>query len=168
MKGVVAATAIVVQLLLAGSASACGITQPKGEVVLTIDGMINECTDGLEVRLDKTMVNALPRKQIRTENPWDHGPLTYEGVLLRDLMKFVKADGKSITVTALNDYRAEIPLEDLEKYDVILADKRDGVDLPVRDKGPFFVVFPFTDVPELSTEARFAQSVWQVNRISVK
>jgi len=168
MKVVVAATAVVVQLLLAGSATACGIPQPKGEVVLTVDGMINDCTDGLQVRLDKDMVNALPRKQIRTENPWDHGPLTYEGVLLRDLMKFVKADGKSITVMALNDYRAEIPIEDIEKYDVILADKRDGVDLPVRDKGPFFVVFPFTDVPELSTEARFAQSVWQVNRISVK
>ena len=168
MKVVVAATAVVVQLLLAGSATACGIPQPKGGVVLTVDGMINDCTDGLQVRLDKDMVNALPRKQIRTENPWDHGPLTYEGVLLRDLMKFVKADGKSITVMALNDYRAEIPIEDIEKYDVILADKRDGVDLPVRDKGPFFVVFPFTDVPELSTEARFAQSVWQVNRISVK
>ena len=40
--------------------------------------------------------------------------------------------------------------------------------LPVRDKGPFFVVFPFTDVPELATEERYAQSVWQVNQITVK
>lgn len=168
MKGVVAAGAVVVHLLMGGAAYACNIPQPKGEVVLTIDGMINECTDGLEVRLDKAAIEALPRKQITTENPWDHGPLTYEGVLLRDLVKYVKADGKAITLTALNDYRADIPLEDVEKYDVILADKRDGVDLPVRDKGPFFVVFPFTDVPELATEARYAQSVWQVNRITVK
>lgn len=168
MKGVVAAAAVVVQLLISGMANACAIPQPKGEVVLTIGGMINECNDGLEVRLDKAMIQALPRKQVKTENPWDHGPLTYEGVLLRDLMKFVKADGKTLTVTALNDYRADIPLADMDKYDVILADSRDGVELPVRDKGPFFVVFPFTDVPELATEARYAQSVWQVNRITVK
>lgn len=168
MKGVVAAAAVVVQLLMGGAASACAIPQPKGEVVLTIDGMINDCNEGLEVRFDKAMIAALPRKQIKTENPWDHGPLTYEGVLLRDLLKFAKADGKTLTVTALNDYRADIPLADTDKYDVILADTRDGVALPVRDKGPFFVVFPFTDVPELATEARYAQSVWQVNRITVK
>lgn len=168
MKGVVAAAAVVVQLVIGGSAYACNLPQPQGEVVLTIDGMINECTDGLVVRLDKAMIEALPRKQIKTENPWDHGQITYEGVLLRDLIKHVKADGKTLTVAALNDYRADIPLEDIEKYDIILADKRDGVALPVRDKGPLFVVFPFTDFPELATEARYAQSVWQVNRITVK
>ena len=56
----------------------------------------------------------------------------------------------------------------MKKYDVILAYKRDGADLSVRDKGPYFVVFPFTDVPELANEGRFAQSVWQVNHITVK
>lgn len=168
MRLVFAAAAVVVQLLVGGAASACDLPQPKGEVTLTVDGMINACNDGLEVHLDRTMIEALPHTQIKTENPWDHGPNVYEGVLLRDLMSYVKADGKTVTVSALNDYRADIPAADLQKYDVILAYKRDGVDLPVRDKGPFFVVFPFTDVPELATEARYAQSVWQVNRITVK
>ena len=168
MRFVIAAAAAVIQLLIAGTASACAIAQPKGEVILSIDGMINECNEGLEVHLDRALVDALPRTQIKTENPWDHGPVVYEGVLLRDLMKFAKADGTTATITALNDYRADIPIADMEKYDVILADKRDGVALPVRDKGPFFVVFPFTDSPELASEARYAQSVWQVNRITVK
>ena len=168
MRFVVAAAVAVFQLLAVGTAGACTLPPPKGEVILTIDGMINDCNDGLEVHLDRAMIDALPLKEIKTENPWDHGPSTYQGVLLRDLMKYVKADGKAATFTALNDYRSDIPLADLEKYDVILAFKRDGADLPVRDKGPFFVVFPFTDVPELATEARYAQSVWQVNRISVK
>lgn len=168
MRLVVAAAATVIQLLIAGTASACTIAQPKREVILSIDGMINDCNEGLEVHLDRALVDALPRKQIKTENPWDDGPVVYEGVLLRDLMKFAKADGTTATVSALNDYRADIPLADLDKYDVILADKRDGVALPVRDKGPFFVVFPFTDFPELASEARYAQSVWQVNRITVK
>ena len=168
MKGVLAAAAVVVQLLVSDMAFACNLPQPTGEIMLSINGMINECNDGMEVHLDRAMIDAMPHKEIKTENPWDHGPSTYEGVLLRDLMKYVKADGQTATFTALNDYRSDLPVADMDKYDVILAFKRDGVDLPVRDKGPFFVVFPFTDVPELATEARYAQSVWQVNRITIK
>jgi hypothetical protein len=168
MRSVVAAAAVVFQLVVCGAASACSIEQPKGEVILTIDGMINQCNQGLEVQLDKEMVEALPHKEITTDNPWDHGPSTYEGVLLRDLLDYVKADGTTLSFTALNDYRADMPLADAQKYDVILAYKRDGDYLSVRDKGPFFVVFPFKDVPELATEARYAQSVWQVNRMTVK
>ena len=168
MKGAVAAVAVIVQLLVGATAQACNLPPPKGEVILTIDGMINECNDGLEVRIDRAMIDALPKKEIKTENPWEHGPSVYEGVLLRDLMKMVKADGKTATFIALNDYRADMPVADMDKYDVILAYRRDGTDLSVRDKGPFFVIFPFTDVPELATEARYAQSVWQVNHISIK
>jgi len=83
-------------------------------------------------------------------------------------MDYVKADGKVMTVTALNDYRAEIPLQDTRDYDIILADRRNGAELAVRDKGPLFVVFPFLDHPELKTDARYAQSVWQVSRITLK
>ena len=168
MRCVIAAAAIVFQLLTCSVAGACTIAQPKGDTLLIIDGMINECNGGLEVHLDQAMVEALPHRLIKTENPWDHGPSTYEGVLLRDLMKYVQADGKVATIAALNDYRADLSLADMKKYDVILAYKRDGADLSVRDKGPYFVVFPFTDVPELATEARYAQSVWQVNRITIK
>lgn len=168
MRQVFAAAAVVIQLVVCGAAAACSLPQPKGEVILTVDGMITACNEGLEVQLDRAMIEALPRREIRTENPWDQGPTTYEGVLMRDLMKYVGASGKTANVAALNDYRSDIPLADAEKYDVILAYKRDGVELPVRDKGPLFVVFPFTDVPELATEARYAQSVWQVNRITVK
>ena len=149
-------------------AGACDLPSPKGEVILVVDGMINACNEALEVQFDRAMIDALPRTEVKTENPWDHGPNVYEGVLLRDLMKLVKADGKTASFIALNDYRADMPIADMDKYDVILAYKRNGEYLPVRDKGPFFVVFPFADVPELATEARYAQSVWQVNRITVK
>lgn len=168
MRLVFAAAAVVVQLLVGGVAYACDLPKPTGEVILTVEGMINACNEGLEVQFDRAMIDALPRAEVKTENPWDHGPNVYEGVLLRDLMAYVKADGKTAVVSALNDYRSEIPVADMQKYDVILAYKRDGADLPVRDKGPFFVVFPFTQVPELATEARYAQSVWQVNSITVK
>lgn len=168
MVRALAATVLFLQLAAGSAANACSLPPPQADVQLTVAGMINECNDGLEVHLDRAMLESLPHKQVKTINPWDQEAAVYEGVLLRDLMKYVKADGTTATVSALNDYRSDIALADMEKYDVILAFQRNGVDLPVRDKGPFFVVFPFSDVPELANEARYAQSVWQVSRITVK
>ena len=54
-------------------ASACALPEPKGEVILLIDGMINECNQLMEVKLDRGMIDALPHQQVKTENPWDHG-----------------------------------------------------------------------------------------------
>lgn len=168
MKNVLAAACVLAQLMIGGAAAACSIAQPKGEAILAVDGMINDCNEGLEVHLDRALLESLPRTEISTENPWEHGRVTYQGVLLSDLLKLVKADGKTLTISALNDYRADLSIEDAQRYRIILAYQREGVDIPVRDKGPLFVVFPFSDQPDLATEARYAQSVWQVNRITVK
>lgn len=168
MGRILAAVVFLLQFALCGVASACDIEKPKGEVILVIDGKINACNESREVRLDLAMIEALPRHSIKTQNPWDDGTATYDGVLLRDLMQFVKADGTTAVVAALNDYRADIPLIDMDTYSILLAFRRDGVDLPVRNKGPLFVVFPFSEYPELKTEVRYGQSVWQVNRITLK
>lgn len=163
-----AAVAILLHFFLAGVANACDIEKPKGEVILTVEGMINGCNEAMSVTFDRAMIETLPRHEIKTENPWDQGMTSYEGVLLRDLMKYVMSDGRTVSFVALNDYSSEIPMADIEKYDIILAYSRNGKELSVREKGPFFVVFPFSDEPDLKTEARFAQSVWQVTRIEVK
>lgn len=168
MRGFLATAALLLQLLAVGSVHACTIPQPKGDVILTVQGMINECNTGLEVHFDRALIESLPLTAIKTNNPWEHGAVTYQGVLMRDLLKYVGADGTTATISALNDYRADLTLADMQAYDVILAYKREGEDLSVREKGPFFVVFPFSDVPALATESRYAQSVWQVNQITVK
>jgi hypothetical protein len=93
---------------------------------------------------------------------------TYEGVLLRDLLKTVEANGTVLSIAALNDYSADMDVADTQSIDVILAFKRNGKYMPVREKGPLFVVFPFSDRPSLKVQQRFAQSVWQVSRITVK
>lgn len=168
MKKAILAVVFMLQMAVCGAVAACTIPAPKGDVILVVDGMINACNQSMEVHFDKAMLEALPQHTVKTENPWDEGQVTYEGVLLRDLMDYVKADGKVATIAALNDYRSDIPVADFGTYDIILASKRNGADLPVRDKGPLFVVFPFVDNPDLKTEARYAQSVWQVNRITLK
>lgn len=84
------------------------------------------------------------------------------------LMDFVGAKGTGVTVKALNDYVTEIPMEDFTKYPVILALKRDGVYMPVKDKGPLFIVYPYDSNPDLKHQRFYSRSAWQVAQIIVK
>jgi hypothetical protein len=83
-------------------------------------------------------------------------------------VEIVKANGTVLRIAALNDYSADIDVADTESIDVILAFKRNGKYMPVRERGPLLVVFPFSDEPDLKVQQRFIQSVWQVSRITVK
>ena len=84
------------------------------------------------------------------------------------LLDAVGAKGTTLKVTALNDYAAEIPVEDFRKWPVILATRRDGAEMPVRDKGPLFVIYPFDVDKTLYNEKYFNRSVWQVKSIEIR
>jgi hypothetical protein len=84
------------------------------------------------------------------------------------LMKLVGATGERVMVVALNDYTTEIPMEDFGKFNVILAIKRNGEYMPVRDKGPLFVIYPYDSSPDLKTQTYYARSAWQVAKIIVR
>jgi len=83
-------------------------------------------------------------------------------------MQAVGATGTSVIAYALNDYSTEIPIEDFSRYPVLLALKRNGAYMPVRDKGPLFVIYPFDSKPELKNQTFYGRSVWQVAKIVVK
>ena len=78
------------------------------------------------------------------------------------------AKGQTLSVAALNNYRSEIPVSDLAEHGVILAYKQDGEYMPISDKGPLFVVYPFDADPELNTEVYYTRSAWQVRSITVE
>ena len=59
-------------------------------------------------------------------------------------------------------------MEDVTRYNVILAVKRNGEYMPVRDKGPLFIIYPFDSNPELKSQTYYSRSVWQVAKIVVK
>jgi hypothetical protein len=47
----------------------------------------------------------------------------------------------------LNDYATEIPMSDFDRFGVLLALKRDGAYMPVRDKGRSSSSTPSTRTP---------------------
>ena len=138
------------------------------KVILTVSGNIHPSDKSESVQFDRAALEALGTVAIETNTPWFKGPVKFEGVSLDKLMQSVGAKGERVVVVALNDYSSEIPIEDFAKYNVILALKRDGEYMPVRDKGPLFVVYPYDQNPELKSQKFYGRSVWQVAKLIVK
>ncbi|MCW3480357.1 molybdopterin-dependent oxidoreductase [Neisseriaceae bacterium JH1-16] len=111
---------------------------------------------------------ALPARQITTSTQWHSGPQQWEGVPIKALLAGIDATGNSLHVSALNDYAVDIRIADIRKYDPILAYKVNGHYMPVRDKGPLVVIYPYDSLPTLNVQYYHNQSVWQVNRIRVQ
>lgn len=149
-------------------AAAGALPAPSGKVILTITGNIANQNGTSGATFDRDMLEAIGQGAFSTNTPWHKGQVTFEGVPLDKLMKAVGATGDHITAFALNDYSTDIPIEDFARYNVILALKRDGEYMPVKDKGPLFIVYPYDSTPELKAQKFYSRSAWQVNRIVVK
>lgn len=149
-------------------ASAGSLGTPADKPILTISGKIAETNKDNTAQFDRQMLESLGMVTVETTTPWFNGPVKFEGVSLDKLMKQVGASGSSVQVVALNDYSSEIPIEDFAKYNVILALKRNGEYMPVREKGPLFVIYPFDSNPDLKSQTFYGRSVWQVAKIVVK
>jgi len=141
---------------------------PAGNPILELSGNVKNTTDGKVAKFDLAALEALGKKTIRTQTKWTEGTITFEGVLMRDLLKHVGASGTEITAVALNDYKVKIPTADFDKFDVILAYRRDGRAMPVRDKGPLWIMYPFDDNPSLKTDLYFARCAWQLKAIEIR
>ena len=152
---------------LASRPALAGLSRPQETPILTISGRISVRNDGDAAWFDRPMLEALGTAGFVTSTPWFKGAVRFDGVLMRTLMRAVGASGERVTATALNDYSTEIPVADFERYDVLLALKRDGEYMPVRDKGPLFIVYPFDHLPELQTKKFYSRAAWQLAQLTV-
>lgn len=134
-------------------------------VVLTIDGQTKA---GVTRDYSVSQLEALGMTTVETTTPWHDGKVKFEGVPLNKLMEQTGASGTIAAVLALNNYRTDIPLADFKRYPVILALKMNGAYMPVSEKGPLFVIYPFDSSPELKSELFYSRSAWQVRRITIE
>lgn len=146
---------------------AAELAHPQGDVVLTVTGDLAQTNAEGRAEFDLAMLDALPQRTTVATTPWYTGEQAFSGVIVKDLLDAVGAKGTTATFVALNDYSADIPLEDFAALPVILATRINGELLSVRDKGPLFVIYPFDLDPELNNEVTFSRSVWQVGEVKV-
>jgi hypothetical protein len=150
------------------SAGAALLPQPAGRPILTISGRISVTNQDGAARFDRDMLEALGTSGFDTTTPWYDGPVRFDGVRMSRLMEAVGASGDRVMAYALNDYSTELPMGDFARYDVLLALKRNGEYMPVRDKGPLFIVYPFDSNPDLRHQRFYTRSAWQLARLEIR
>lgn len=146
---------------------AWALQSPTGDVILTVSGKIGQANRDNAAAFDLEMLQKLPQQTFVTKTPWDKNPTKFTGPLLRDVLSAVKSNGKTLTALALNDYKTTIPAEDASLYDVIVAHKIDDMPIPVRTKGPLFIIYPFDSKPELKASKYYGRSAWQLKSLKV-
>jgi hypothetical protein len=165
---VLSVVASAIFLLFVGTLGAQTLPAPSSRPVLEVHGHIKNTNSATGAVFDIASLEAIGLTRIRTQTKWTQGVSVFEGVLLRDLLDHVGASGTEIHAVALNDYKVTIPIADFRTYDVILAFRRDGAPMPVREKGPLWIMYPFDDVPLLRTDVFQTRSVWQLKAIEVR
>ena len=155
-------------LLLAGSAGAWALERPVGPVVLTLSGRVHSTNVGDRADFDMAMLESLPQTSFSTRTPWYAQARKFTGPLLREVLRSAGARGSRLRAVALNDYWIELPADDAERHDVIIARLLDDRPMAVRDKGPLFMIYPFDLQPELRSPLYYNRSAWQLRTIEVR
>lgn len=121
--------------------------------------------------ISHTDLDALPQHSVATVSPYFEVQMRFSGPLLDDVLIHLtgeKPERKDpITLTALNDYFVETTLDVLSEADAIIATRKDGIRLSIRDRGPYWLMLPLSDRPELDNEQYHRLLVWQLSRIKI-
>ncbi len=144
------------------------LAQPASPVILEIYGNITHTNVGDAAHFDMEMLEALPPATLETSTAVTDGVHRFDGVLMRDVLARVGADAQTVSATALNDYTIDIPIEDLDRFDILLAYRMDGQKLLPSDKGPLWIVYPRDQHDELQDIRYDYRWVWQLYRLDIK
>jgi hypothetical protein len=136
--------------------------------LLTLRALNDSGTSELIREFDRQTLEALPQQKISTKTPWTDGISEFSGPLLRDVLANSTSKGTLLRCTALNDYSIEIPSEDAALFDVILAMNKDGKTMSTREKGPLWIIYPWSANTALWKETYFSRSIWQLREIEIR
>ena len=154
-------------LTLSQAAEANSLPVPSGAVVLTMTEAGGGAQDRPTIRLDLETLRSLPAERYRTGTIWTDGPHTFEGVLLRDLLRAAGASGTRVRAIALNDYAIDIPLDEETTDAALVAYALDGHPMSVRDKGPLWIVYPYDSDAAYRSEVIYTRSIWQLSELEI-
>ena len=141
---------------------------PEGKPLLTIAGGIQQRNGPDGLSFDLAALQKLPLQSFSTRTPWYSTPRKFTGVRLRDLLAAAGAQGQVVRAIALNDYKVDIPIEDAASSDVMVAWLLDDKPMPVREKGPLVIIYPFDDRPDLRTAVHYGRAVWQLRLLEIR
>ena len=150
------------------SSEQLSLAEPQGDIVLTIKTAPSAGDPATVHHFDLAMLESIGSTFLQTSTPWTDGIPLFRGVLVRDLLRSLGTDGETARAIALNDYRHDIPLQDFFDYPVLLAYEMNGEALPIRGKGPTWLIYPLDQFGELRNRITERKMVWQLVELQIK
>jgi hypothetical protein len=145
------------------------IPSPDGEVILTISGDITAKNAGDTLQFDLATLEKLGLVKYTVHDPWLKTPVTYTGVLMSDLSKFVGAadSASGMHIIALDDYQVDIPFSEIEKWPILLATRMNGEYMPIENSGPTRIIFPYHAYPEIDSVKYDNLWIWNIESMEI-
>ena len=99
------------------------------------DGSANK---GRRLELDLASLEKMRQVRLEAAEPFLKRRVTFEGVLVSDLLKVagVPDSASTVSLTALDDYRVDFKVADIRSSEMLLATKADGKHVEVDRSGP--------------------------------
>lgn len=136
---------------------------------LTLEIVFNNESES--VSFSHLELDTLTQHSIETTSPYTEGSQQFTGPLLTTVLRRATnsdwSDQTKLTLTALNDYVVTTTVDKLRNSQAIVATKKGGVRLSVRERGPFWIMIPLSDRPELDNEDFHRLMIWQLSKIEI-
>lgn len=123
--------------------------------------------DNLPIALSDADLAALPQVKFTTTTVWTEGEMTFSGPSLSGLLGTLGVSDGDVKMTAVNNYKVRVPRAAIEANAPIIANRIDGKEFGVRQKGPLWLVYPYDAEERFRSETIFSYSIWQLTSIHV-
>ena len=111
---------------------------------------------------------SLPQRTVKTRTIWADGIQEFEGPSLSSILYDAGvASGQTLEFKSLDDFSIRLPTYTVSRIYPIVAIKHNGMEMNVRDNGPFRIIYPYDDDPSLKNEIIYARSVVMLSEINV-
>ena len=121
---------------------------------------------------DLSTLDSMPQEKLLTSLPSSLGIIgknEWSGVSLKYIVQNLGAKEDSvIELAALNDYVISIPMKSIDSYNPVLASRLNGNTMPIRNKGPLVLIYPFDKYREIDTPLYQDYTIWMIHEIRVK
>ena len=145
------------------------IPMPVQETILTVTGKIQATNSDNAILMDRGAIESVGVVEYTVTDPFEERPITYRGVLMRDLLAVwqVKEDAKQVHLIALNDYKIDIPIAEFGQYPILFALQADGVYMAPDYRGPAMLVYP-VDQYKFDLIDVQRKWIWQIKAIDIQ
>jgi hypothetical protein len=151
-----------------GLATAALLTTVSSTASLASSLKITDAEGASLAVFDREKIEAIGMESIKTATPWTEGIAHFEGSPLKEVLSLSGVAGKDVTALAFDDYAVSITAETIAKYEPIIATRLNGTQLTVDDKGPFWIIFDFDNIPEETSVELRAFAVWHLAEFEVE